>query len=132
MYEVLMPLFPPLGGFLCVDGAIIPEIDNGAHLISEWCHQALFELDPRYGAEDKFLSSALACLDLAFRIDGKRFATYVGDLHSSRLTKSRRDLMTNNTRSRSHYPLRSIMHDFVNFYRRKSDDVIKRVIPATR
>ncbi|KDN37508.1 hypothetical protein RSAG8_10107, partial [Rhizoctonia solani AG-8 WAC10335] len=132
MYEALMPLFPPLGGFQCVDGAIIPELDNGARLISEWCHQALFELDPHYGAEDKFLSSVLASLDLAFRIDGKRFATYVGDLHSSRLIKPRRDLMISNTRFRSHHSFHSIVHDFVDFYRRKSDDAIRRVIQATR
>ncbi|KAH7337929.1 hypothetical protein B0J17DRAFT_405385 [Rhizoctonia solani] len=131
IYENLMPLFPPLGGPNCVDGVFIPELDNGAHLISVWCHQVLFELDPRYGAEERFLSDALTFMDLAFRVDGGRFATYVGALHSSRLVKVRRDLMTRKPRSQYDRSFHSIVHDFINFYRRKSDDAIRRVIQAT-
>ncbi|CAE7158208.1 unnamed protein product [Rhizoctonia solani] len=130
MYETLMPLFSPLGGPHCVDGALIPELDKGADLISVWCHQALIELDPHYGAEERFLSDTLTYLDLAFRVDGTSFAGYAGALHSSRLKKARRDLMTMRPRSPYDRSSHSIMHDFINFYRRKSDDIIRRVIHA--
>ncbi|CAE6476647.1 unnamed protein product, partial [Rhizoctonia solani] len=132
MYETLMPLFPSLGGLHCVDAAMIPELDKGAYLISVWCQQALFELDPYYGAADWFLSNALALLDLAFRVEGKGFAKYVSSLHSSRLVKPRPDLMANYSTFYFNWPPYSILHDFVNFYRRKSDDAIWRVIQATQ
>ncbi|KAG8690837.1 hypothetical protein FRC11_008770 [Ceratobasidium sp. 423] len=132
MYETLMPLFPPLGGPHYVDATIIPELDKGAYLISVWCQQALSELDPHYGAKDKFLSDALAFLDLAFRVDGKGFAKYVDSLHSSRLVKPRWDLMTSYRGVPSGWPSYSIVHDFINFYRRKSDDAIWRVIRAVQ
>ncbi|KAG8704753.1 hypothetical protein FRC11_009611, partial [Ceratobasidium sp. 423] len=132
MYETLMPLFPPLGGVYCMDGGLIPELDKGAYLISMWCHQALFELDPRYGAEHRFLSNALAFMDLTYRVDGKGFAQYADSLYSSRLVKPRQDLMISDLSNQSNSTPHSIMHDFIDFYRRKSDDVIRRVIRATQ
>ncbi|CAE6439987.1 unnamed protein product [Rhizoctonia solani] len=126
MYETLMPLFPPLEGLYCMDSTLIPELDNGVHLLSVWCHQALFKLDPCYGAEGRFLSDALMFIDLAFRLDGGKFTTYVDTLGSSRLVKTRQDLMT----SQFDQPSRSIMHDLICFYRRKSQDCIQRVVLA--
>ncbi|CAE6529326.1 unnamed protein product [Rhizoctonia solani] len=77
MHETLMPIFPPPGGLRCVDLARIPELDKGAYLISVWCGQALFELNPHSGAKDKFLSDVVAYLDLAFHIDGKGFDSLI-------------------------------------------------------
>lgn len=94
-------------------------------MISAWCEDALHYLDPRYGDPDKFLSDVLAYLDVAFRVHPEAFATYGPKLHSRRLVKWREDLLLNLNGRRQ-----SIVHDFINFYIRKFDDVIQRVIRA--
>ncbi|CAE6484842.1 unnamed protein product, partial [Rhizoctonia solani] len=131
MHEALMPLFPPLGGLRCVDGAWVPELDQGACLISVWCGQALFELDPNSSVHWKhmFLSEVLASLDLAFHVDGKRFDSYVHRLHSSRLVNAREDLMIVDPRTKD--PC-SLVHRFIDFYHRKSDSLIRGVLQAVR
>ncbi|KAJ1305473.1 hypothetical protein OPQ81_000480 [Rhizoctonia solani] len=105
MHEVLMPLFPSLGG------------------------QALFELDPFFGAKDKFLSDVLTTLDLVFHVDGKRLDSYAHRLHSSRLVKTREDLVTSDPGTQDSY---SIIHHFIDFYHRKYDNIIQRVLRATK
>ncbi|KAG8760240.1 hypothetical protein FRC11_000711 [Ceratobasidium sp. 423] len=129
LHETLMPLFPPPGGLRCVDWARIPELDNGAYMISVWCGQALFELNPHSGAKDRFLSDVLASLDLVFHIDAKRFGSYAHRLHSSRLVNNREDLMITDPITRFSD---SIIHHFIDFYHRKSDNVIRRVLQATQ
>ncbi|KAL5633836.1 hypothetical protein ACGC1H_005876 [Rhizoctonia solani] len=128
MHEALMPLFPPLGGLRCVDSAWIPELSQGGYLIATWCEQALFELDP-YSGVKFFLSEVLASLDLVFHIDGKRFEAYAHHLHLARLVKAREDLIITDPRTRHSY---SLIHHFIDFYHRKSDNCIQRVIQAIR
>ncbi|KAB5592704.1 TPR and ankyrin repeat-containing protein 1 [Ceratobasidium theobromae] len=127
IYELLMPHFPPLGGILCVERKRIPELDRGSDVISAWCEDALQDLDPGYGAQSKFLSDVLAYLDLAFRVNRQNFAMYAPKLHSRRLVRQRNDLVPLGPGfPKSH----SIVHDFIDFYNRRSDDVIQRVTYA--
>ncbi|KDN37507.1 hypothetical protein RSAG8_10106, partial [Rhizoctonia solani AG-8 WAC10335] len=127
IHEALMPLFPPLGGLRCVDSAWIPELSQGGRYISTWCEQTLFELGPYFGAKDRFLSEVLASLDLVFHIDGNGFESYAHRLHSARLVKIREDLMITDPRTQHPY---SILHCFIDFYHRKSDNIIQRVLQA--
>lgn len=129
VYELLMPHFPPLGSAICIDAGRIPEIDQGSDVISAWCEHALHDLDPGYGAQSRFLSESLAYMDIAFRVHRKSFAVYAPKLHSRRLVKWRDDLMLH-TPGPHFIRHHSIVHDFIDFYVRKSDDVILRVIRA--
>jgi hypothetical protein len=123
-----VPHFPPLGGALCIDRRI-PELNRGSDVISAWCEDALHELDPGYGVQAKFLSDVLAYLDLAFRVHGQGFAMYAPKLHSRRLVRWRDDLMLNAPGFQQSH---SVVHDFINFYIRKSDDVLQRSIHAVQ
>lgn len=122
-----MPHFPPLGSNVCVDRKCIPEISRGAEVIATWCEDALHCLNPRdrFADPTKFLSEVLAYLDLAFRVQLDAFMAYAPKLHSRRLVWWREDLSLN-VNGRSH----SIIHDFIDFYTRKSDDAILRVVRA--
>ncbi|CAE6385928.1 unnamed protein product [Rhizoctonia solani] len=125
LYENLMPHFPPLGSIVCVDARRIPELGDSTGAISAWCEDALHELDPVYGAPNKFLSDVLAYLDISFRIHRQ---DYIFKLHSRRLVRPRDDLMIDTI---GPIPGKySIVHDFINFYIRKSPNVIARAIRA--
>ncbi|CUA74878.1 TPR and ankyrin repeat-containing protein 1 [Rhizoctonia solani] len=125
LYENLMPHFPPLGSVVCVDTKRIPELSESTGTISAWCEDALHELDPGYGAQNRFLSDVLAYLDISFRIHRQ---SYISKLHSRRLVRWRDDLLTD---SFDPVPRKvSIVHDFINFYERKSPDVLSRAVRA--
>ncbi|KDN38026.1 hypothetical protein RSAG8_09799, partial [Rhizoctonia solani AG-8 WAC10335] len=105
-----MPHFPPLGNVVCVDARRVPELAEGANAISAWCEDTLQELDPRFGPPNRFLSDVLAYLDMSFRIHRQ---SYISKLHTRKLKISEG-------------------HDFINFYDRKSPDVISRAIRAVQ
>ncbi|CAE6480843.1 unnamed protein product [Rhizoctonia solani] len=125
LYENLMPHFPPLGSVVCVDPRRIPEFADSNSAISAWCEDALHELDPGFAPQSKFLSDVLAYLDISFRIHRQ---SYIPMLHSRRLVRWREDLMIASSGPVSR--MDSIVHDFINFYIRKSQDVISRAVRA--
>ncbi|GAB1522834.1 hypothetical protein RhiTH_005958 [Rhizoctonia solani] len=126
LYENFMPHFPPLGNVSCVDSRRIPEFIDSTNAISAWCEDALHELDPGSGPPNKFLSDVLAYLDISFRVHRQ---DYIFKLHTRKLVRPRDDLMVEVA---GPIPIKySIVHDFINFYARKSQDVISRVIRAT-
>ncbi|EUC54063.1 hypothetical protein RSOL_028830 [Rhizoctonia solani AG-3 Rhs1AP] len=125
LYENLMPHFPPLGNFLCIDPKRIPELAHSINAISAWCKDALHNLDPGFGPPNRFLSDVLAYLDISFRINRQ---DYILELHSRKLVRPRDDLMIAKVGSVSERY--SIVHDFINFYARRSPDVISRAIRA--
>lgn len=131
IYETLAPHFPPLGGALCVDRQQVPEFIQGSGAISRWCERSLQELDPHYGAPQKFLSDVLSCLEVVHRMDRLSFFGYAPFLHSRRLVKSRNDLLLIQPGS-GFAQGRSIIHDFIDFYIGKSNDSLKRVLLATQ
>ncbi|KAJ1305435.1 hypothetical protein OPQ81_000445 [Rhizoctonia solani] len=125
LYENLMPHFPPLGSVVCIDPRRIPELSDSTGAIAAWCEDALHELDPGFGPPNRFLSDVLAYLDISFRIHRQE---YIFKLHSRRLVRPRDDLMID---ALGPSPTRySIVHDFINFYIRRSPDVISRAVRA--
>jgi hypothetical protein len=110
---------------MCVDSRRIPEFIDSTNAISTWCEDALHELDPGFGPPNRFLSDVLSYLDMSFRIHRQ---LYIFKLHTRRLVRPRDDLMVEVA---GPAPIRySIVHDFINFYIRKSQDVIVRVVRA--
>ncbi|KAF8686413.1 UvrD-like helicase C-terminal domain [Rhizoctonia solani] len=126
LYENLLPHFPPLGSIVCLNPQRIPELGDSTGVLSAWCEDALHELDPGFGAQSKFLSDVLAYLDISFRIHRQ---SYIAKLHSRRLVRWREDLMAENLGPGSEKY--SIVHDFINFYDRKSPYAILGTIRAT-
>ncbi|KAG8751398.1 hypothetical protein FRC11_009438, partial [Ceratobasidium sp. 423] len=125
LYENLMPHFPPLGSSVCIDSRRIPELADSTSVISTWCEATLHELDPGSGPRDKFLSDVLVHLDISFRIHRQ---SYILGLHSRELVHPRDDLMIERI---GPDPVKySIIHDFINFYTRRSPDVISRAVRA--
>ncbi|CUA76468.1 Protein FAM65B [Rhizoctonia solani] len=125
MYGALIPFFPPLGGLHSIDETTVPELNTAEHFISTWCEQALFELDPLY--RRLFLSDALIFLGLAFHINGKGLDSYLGQLHFSQLVAHREDLMIIDPGTGCSS---SVMSCFIDFYQRKSSNIIQRVLQA--
>lgn len=130
IYELLMPQFPPLGNAVCIDRALIPELDACSGVISSWCGDALGYLNPGRGDPARFLSDVLLYLDLAFRVQYDSFAAYAPMLHFQNLVSWRKDLILDLLGPRS--ARRHIVHDFIDFYLRKSIDIIPRVIRAVQ
>ncbi|KAH7337987.1 hypothetical protein B0J17DRAFT_706450 [Rhizoctonia solani] len=125
LYENLMPHFPPLGSVVCVDARRIPELADSTGAISAWCEDALHELDPGFGPPNRFLSDVLAYLDISFRLHRQ---SYIFKLHDRRLVRPRDDLIPETV---GPIPVKySIVHDFINFYARRTPDVISRAIRA--
>ncbi|CAE6446845.1 unnamed protein product [Rhizoctonia solani] len=125
LYENLMPYFSPLGSIVCIDIKRTPEFTDSIDAISTWCEDALHDLDPGFGPTNRFLSDVLVYLDISFRINRQ---TYISELHSKKLARPRDDLMID--RAGTIPGQYSIVHDFINFYHRKSQDVVSRAIRA--